>query len=229
LNRFAMAMTQSLCNFANSTACIESDPEFRRVARAFETGNYNFPALIKELMSSPLVTGAKTTVTAEMLGLTVSIARRDQLCTSLSTRLGKPDLCGLVVPVPSATQLATQKIATSVPADAFSRGSELPIMASVPTLFYSAATEMLCENIASQVVDATAGSVFSSASPPTAIADIVQKIMGYPPTDPLYAGAVQILQDNYDQHIAARANATNSMRSTFALACQSPTSLSFGL
>ena len=47
-------------------------------------------------------------------------------------------------------------------------------------------------------------------------------VLGYPPSDPLYAGAVQILMDNYTMHIGARANATNSMRSTFALACESP-------
>ncbi|MES1205755.1 MAG: hypothetical protein ABUS79_07435 [Pseudomonadota bacterium] len=229
INRFAMAMTQKLCAFANSSQCLESDPEFRRVAKAFESSNYSFAALIKELFSSPLVTGARATKTAETTGLTVSISRRDQLCTTLSTRLGKPDLCGLVVPVPNTTQAATLRIATSVPADAFSRGSEFPITASDPTLFYSAATEMLCENIAVQVVDATTGSVYSSADPDAAIADMVQKIMGYPPSDPAYPSAVQILRETFDAHRAAKATATNSMRSTFALACESPTSLSFGL
>jgi hypothetical protein len=71
--------------------------------------------------------------------------------------------------------------------------------------------------------------VFSSSTPPATIADMVARVMGYPPTDPLYGGAVQILQDNYNAHLSARATATNSMRSTFALACESPTSLSFGL
>ena len=229
VNRFAIAMTQKLCFFANSSPCVESDPEFRRIAHAFETNNTNFASLVKELLSSPLVTGAKPTTTSDMMGLTVSISRRDQLCMALSNRLGKPDLCGLAVPVPSTTQAATLKIATSVPADAFSRGSEFPITASTPTLFYAAAGEMLCENIATQVVDATTGSVFSSSTPPAAIADMVQRVMGYPPSDPLYAGAVKILQDNYNAHIAAKASATNALRSTFALACEAPTTLSFGL
>lgn len=232
LNRFAMAFTQKLCFFANSSACVESDPEFRRVARAFESSTFSFAVLLKELLSSPLVTGAKSTVTAEKLGFAVSIARRDQLCASLSTRLGKPDLCGLVVPIPSATQAATLKIATSVPADAFSRGEEFPITATEPTLFYSAACEMLCENIAAQVVDAATGSVFTSGDPPGAIAQMVQKVMGYPPSDPQYQGAVDVLQADYTANLAKlgqRPNATTALRSTFALACQSPTSLSFGL
>ncbi|MBC8132849.1 MAG: hypothetical protein H7X95_07695, partial [Deltaproteobacteria bacterium] len=232
LSRFAVEMTQKLCFFANSSACVEGDPEFRRIARAFETGSFNFAALLKEMLSSPLVTGAKPTLTSDMMGLTISISRRDQLCTSLSTRLGKPDLCGLSVPIPSTTQAATLKIATSVPADAFSRGAEVPITASEPTLFYSAACEMLCENIAAQVVDAATGSVFSSTDPPAAIAEMVQKVMGYPPSDPLYRGAVEILQADYNANLAklgTRPSATNALRSTFALACESPTSLSFGL
>jgi len=229
VNRFALAITQKLCFFANSSQCLEDDAEFRRIARAFETSNYNFLTLVEEMFSSPLVTGQKATATASTLGFTFSISRKDQLCAALSNRLGRADLCALAVATPSTTQAATLKIATSIPEDGFSRGSEFPITASVPTLFYSAASEMLCENIAGLVVDATTGSVFSSADPPAAIADMVQRVMGYPPGDALYAGAVQILQENYDAHVAARATATNAMRSTFALACEAPTTLSFGL
>ena len=128
-----------------------------------------------------------------------------------------------------SAQSATLKIASSIPADAFSRGSEVPITASVPTLFYSSASELLCENIAAVVVDATTGSIYSSTTVPAAIADMVQRVIGYPPNDPLYAGAMQILQDNYDAHVAAKASATNALRSTFALACEAPTTLSLGL
>jgi hypothetical protein len=229
VSRFALATAQKLCFFANSSQCLENDPEFRRVARAFEQSGFKFMTLLKEMLSSPLVTGAKATTTADAAGFTISIARRDQLCQALSNRLGKPDLCSLSVPIPATAQAATLKIATSLPEDAFSRGSEFPITASVPTLFYSSASELLCENVATAVVDATTGSVFSSATPAATIADMVTRVMGYPPSDPLFAGAVKILQDNYDAHVAARATATNAMRSTFALACEAPTTLSFGL
>jgi hypothetical protein len=229
LSRFALAVAQKLCFFANSAQCLESDAEFRRVARVFESSSFNFVTLLKEMLSSPLVTGAKATATADANGFTISISRRDQLCASLSNRLGKPDLCSLSAAVPTTAQAATLKIATSLPEDAFSRGSEFPITASTPTLFYSSASELLCESVATAVVDATTGSVFSSTTPAATIADMVTRVMGYPPGDPLYAGAVQILQDNYNAHVAARASATNAMRSTFALACEAPTTLSFGL
>ena len=48
--------------------------------------------------------------------------------------------------------------------------------------------------------------------------------------------AVQILTEHYNKALSSTMNtgsstakATNALRSTFALACQSPTSLSFGL
>jgi hypothetical protein len=229
VSRFALAMAQKLCYFANSAPCVETDPELRRIASLFESSGFNFPAVMREMLSSPLVTGAGPTATATANGFNISIARRDQLCAALSNRLGKPDLCSLAVPIPSSAQSATLKIATSIPADAFSRGSEVPITASIPTLFYSSASELLCENIAAVVVDATTGSIYSSTMVAAAIADMVQRVIGYPPGDPLYAGAVQILQDNYDAHVAAKASATNALRSTFALACEAPTTLSFGL
>ena len=152
------------------------------------------------------------------------------MCAALSVRLGKPDLCALAAAVPSTTQAATLKLAGSVPADSFSRGSEIPVTPSDPTLFYSAATEGLCENIAVQVVDATAGTVYTSTDSANAMADMVQKIMGYPPGDPHYASALQILKDDYAASLAIKGTtATNALRSTFALACEAPTTLSFGL
>lgn len=229
INRFALSMTQKLCYFANATACVESDPEFRRVAHDFEASNYNFPSLVKELFSSPLVTGASQTDTFTDGGVLVSIARKDQLCASLKSRLGL-DVCALSAPLPTSAQNTTIKIATAIPADAFSRGSEIPVTASDPTLFFRAATEMLCENVATQVVDASSGSsVFASSDAQGAMAKMVTDIMGYPPSASHYADALGVLKEHYSAVMGAKNTATNALRSTFVLACESPTSLSFGL
>jgi hypothetical protein len=227
ISRFALAMTQKLCYFANSTGCLETDPVFRKIAQGFEASNFNFPALVKELFASPLVTGAATTETFTNGGVQVSIARKDQLCASLSGRLGR-DVCALSVPLPSSTQNATLKIATSIPADAFSRGSEIPITASDPTLFFRAASEMLCENVANQVVDGSAP-VYASTDSMGAMARMVTDIMGYPPSDGHYAMALQILQEHYSAVTAAKGTASNALKSVFTLACESPTSLSLGI
>lgn len=230
ISRFAISTTQKMCFFANSTACAEYDPEFRRVAAAFEKSNFSFPVLVKELFASPLVTGATDTETFADGGITVSINRRNHLCASLSNRLNRSDICALAAPAPNSEQNATLTIAASVAADAFSRGSETPVTPSPPTLFYRAATEMLCENVAALVVDAATNSVFSSGNVATAVADMVSRIMGYPSTDPHYSKAVQILTDHYDAAKATSGtSATVAMRSTFSLACQSPSSLSIGL
>jgi hypothetical protein len=65
---------------------------------------------------------------------------------------------------------------------------------------------------------------------------MVSRIVGYSAADSHYAMAVQILTDHYNAALTSTQNtgtstakATNALRSTFAAACQSPTSLSFGL
>jgi hypothetical protein len=230
INRFAIAMAQKLCYYANSSECVESDPEFRRIALAFANDSFSFPTLVSELFSSPLVTGASDTATFDADGVTISIARRNHLCAALSNRLGKSDICAQSVPQPSSTQTATLKIAGAIAADAFSRGATTPVTPSKATLFYRAASEMLCENIAGQVVDATSGTVYASSDVTGAIAGMVQNVMGYPPGDSHYASAIDILTRHYNTAKSqSRSSATNALRSTFALACQSPTSLIVGL
>ena len=195
VNRFAIAFAQKLCFFADSAACSESDPEFRRVALAFQNANYDFMTLVRELMSSPLVTAAEHTDTFDQRAPLVSVSRRDQLCQALSIRLGQPDICGLGVAFPFssgfgggmgdayAAQRAMFRLAGSLPADSFSRGSENLVTPSEPTLFYRAASEMVCENVAARVVD-TDGSRYNSGDPDGAIADMVATIMGYAGGDP---------------------------------------------
>jgi hypothetical protein len=225
LNGFAEAMTQKLCFYANSAACDRADPEFRRVAQSFQAANYDFRVLIEQLFSSPLVTN---------ITQPPSIARRDHFCAALSQRLGRPDLCALEVPLPTSAQAATARLAGSVPADAFSRGSESPITPSDPTLFHRAAVEMLCENLSTQIIDAKTGtSVYSSAdaaSISSALSEFVDKIMNYPSSHPHRADALQILTAHHDAvRSQARSNATQALRSAFVLACESPSSVAIGL
>jgi hypothetical protein len=231
ISRFAISIAQQLCYYANSSACEESDPEYRRIAKAFASASYDFGTLVTELFSSPLVTTASDTATFDVDGVTISVSRRDHLCASLSNRLGVSDICSLAVPQPTSTQATTAKVAGSVAADAFSRGSTTPVTPSKVTLFYRAGTEMLCENVASLVVDATSGGVYSSSSATSAIDAMVQNIIGYPAGDAHYAGAIDILTRHYSdaQKAPNSASKTNALRSTFSLACQSPTSLGIGM
>ena len=181
------------------------DAEFRRVVGAFEN-------------STPLqLRGADQGVLRVAAGdgrgrdrdlpdggsVPVSISRRDHFCAALSNRLGKPDLCAQAVPVPNRRR-RDGDIAQSVATDAFSRGSQIPVTPSDPTLFYRSASELLCSNIAAQVVDPTAGGgVYTMTDVPGAISDMVETLMGYPPGHPAHAEARQILQEHYDRRDAS--------------------------
>jgi hypothetical protein len=227
LNQFAVGMAQKLCFYANSTACDTTDPEFRRVVTAFASG-FSFPTLVKEVFASPLVTGAQDTKTFGKGAVPVSISRRDHFCQALSNRLQIPDMCALAVTLPNLSQKNTATVAGTVVADTFSRGSPTPVTPQDPNLFFRAAVETLCQTLAPQIVDAGSKSLWSSSDPSTAINDMVQRVMGYPPGDAHYTSAVSILQSHL-QSAQSQGNASVALQSTFVLACESPTSVAVGL
>jgi hypothetical protein len=70
-----------------------------------------------------------------------------------------------------------------------------------------------------------------SSSFAAAIDDMVTKVMGYPPSDSHHADAVSILTEHYNMALPMNRTmgATIALRSTFALACESPTALSLGI
>ena len=92
--KFATAWAVKLCGWANSGACLASDPEVTRVAQVFASSGFNWNTLVHELFTSPLITNATPTLTAQTNGMAVPIVRRAQLCTTLSNRLGLNDVCG---------------------------------------------------------------------------------------------------------------------------------------
>jgi len=241
LSRFAISMAQSLCFWADSAGCAESDPEFRRVVQAFVESDFRYPVLVAELMASPLVTGLGHTATFDSRNVVVSVTRREHLCAALGTRLDLGDVCGLDYAFPQMsgfsqgtteadTVKAAFRIAGTIAADAFSRGSEVPVTPSIPTLFYAAGTELLCENVASKVV----GTVYQTSDVPGAISAMVSDIMGITTTETLedgsspHAAAVTILTEHYEQALL-ETDETAALASTFSLACQAPTSLGLGL
>src|SRR6185312_3889963 len=120
------------------------------------------------------------------------------LCAALSNRMGISDICALQAAVPTSAQNTTLTIAGSVAADAFSRGSQTPVTPAFPDLFYRAASEELCENVAKLVVDATGGPYTSSSSSCTdgdgLMTKFVEQVMGINPSDKVHAQALMILE-----------------------------------
>src|SRR5690606_4594901 len=155
LSRFAISMAQSLCYWADSAGCAESDPEFRRVVQAFVDSDYRFPVLLRELMSSPLVTGLGHTATFDARNVVVSITRREHLCAALGNRLDLGDVCGLDYAFPQMSGFsqgtsgadaikAVFRIAGTIAADAFSRGSEVPVRSEEHTSELQSRDNLVC-------------------------------------------------------------------------------------
>ncbi|HTQ06628.1 MAG TPA: hypothetical protein VMI54_22365, partial [Polyangiaceae bacterium] len=232
---FASAWVQKLCYYVNSTGCSTTDPEFQRVVSVFQASNYSFDTLVSELFSSPLVTNASETQTADTGGEVVAVARRDHLCAALDERLGFDDICNLRALSRKNTKATVPVIASGLPSDGYGRGSTEPVLPNDPTLFFRAGLENICGSVATQVIDVAASKQvagvkqWSSSDPDSAIGEFVSLIMGLPASDPRAAPAAALLEGHYSDALAQGATATNALRSTFVTACLAPSFVSIGL
>jgi Protein of unknown function (DUF1585) len=228
--RFATAWVQKLCQYANATNCREDDPELKRVAAAFVNARFNFKTMVKELFTSPLVTFAAATKTTETDGVVMSIARRNAWCDRLSNRLGVADVCNQrgESGLPRIAGRA-RSLSLGVPGSAYGRADEAPLMPHDPNLFFVSATEKLCGEIAGQLIDAGATSKWLAANKDAAIADFVAVVAGLPAADARAQPFTDILQRHYAAALAAKEKPADALRSTFVLACASPTAVSSGI
>jgi hypothetical protein len=238
--RFAVAWAQKLCAYANSVPCDEADPELQRVARVFVDSGFRFDVLVTEILSSPLVTFAKETLTAMTKGVSVGITRREPLCGSLESRTGLLNACGLrtlpagTTGAPTGTNLSrARNLALSIPGAGYARGDDKPLLPHDPNMFFTAATDNLCLTLAGQLVDVTNGGRWVSTDVPAALRDFVSVVIGMPGNDPRFEAMLGILNEHYTEAMAAQGSSrtagTNALRSTFILACASPLGTSTGL
>lgn len=228
--RFALAWTQKLHFWATSTEALEEDPEMARIAKAFQDSNFDFKTLVRELFSSPLITLGRRTQTTGEKGVRLSIARRDQFCASLSTRLGLSDVCGLLSTKLTPSQTTVSERAIVMPVDTYFRGFALPSLPTQPDLFYRQSAESICSLVADQIIDAKTGtSKYSSQNAEAALDDFVATTMNLPHSDARAAQAREILAANFAASVEAKATPTDALKATFTLACLSPSSVLVGL
>jgi hypothetical protein len=224
---FAGAWVQKLCTWANSARCDETDGEFARIAGIFADSNYDWKTLEVVLFSSPLVTYLAPTKTVSLGGEVFPVSRRDHLCSTLSNRLGIPDACGLDVNTVVPPDLkAVQFIAGVLPSDAYSRGAEEPVLANEPNLFFRTGMENMCAVFAARLIDGGAGTRWSSAAPDAAIGDFVHALMGIGTGRD--ATPLSILNGHMASGRAAGLSASDALKSTFVLACLSPSVVGIG-
>jgi len=234
--KFKTAWTKKLCEWANSSPCLETDPELVRVAGVFASNNYDWNKLVHELFTSPLVTYAAGTTTTQKNGAPVPIARRAQLCTTLSSRLGLTDVCGLTqLQVGSCATncpprgLTVPSVATQLPSDGYSRGAVSALYVNNPDPFYRGSVEKICAMVADKVVDATGDGtspLYQSSNFTTAIADMAHHLMALDKSRD--AMPIQTLTNHYNAVIAAGKMPPVALKSTFTLACLSPWVVSVG-
>jgi hypothetical protein len=243
----ASAWVQKLCYYATSQACDPKDPNFTAIVADFQNG-FSWPNLVRELFSSPIVTNASETPTADQNGVIVSVSRSDHLCATLNNRLGLDDVCALEQAVAPLNAVVPQ-IAPGLPSDGYGRGESVPQLPTQPTLFYRAGTENICEAIANEIIDSTkppaGATTYSSASQDTvnaAIADFVGNLMGLEASDPLAPQMTTLLQTHYattmsppasltlpDGGVIPPASPSDALKSTFVVACSSPSVTGIGM
>jgi hypothetical protein len=213
---FATAWVQKLCYYANSESCDASDPEVQRVAQVFKDSGYDFFTLVKELFSSPLVTGTAKTQSYTNQDLLVSITRRQHFCQLIDERLGTKDTCknaGTVVGL--------------IAQDEFSRGSPVPVQPAITGLFHFAAAEKLCSTIGTKLVSTTGR--FKTTAPLASIQDMVYLMMGLSPAHTRSLASYKQLSTHYDNARLLGASITDALRDTFTVACMSPDVMGVGL
>jgi hypothetical protein len=229
----ATGWVQKLCYYVNSAPCAESDPEFLRIVALFRDSNHSFSALVKAFVTSPLTTYASETLTSETNGEVVAIARRDHLCAALDARLGLADVCGLDARSRLFPSGSVPDIGSGLPADGYGRGVAAPILPSQPSLFFRAGVENLCASAAAQVIDPVAGTGlqrWSTADPEAAIGDFVSLVMALPASDPRATPARALLEAHFRAALGQNGiSPTDALRSTFVVACLSPSLVSIGL
>jgi len=232
---FAKAWVQKLCYYANSAPCTDADPEFLRIVKSFQDSQFAWDSLVAELFSSPLISNASETATADANGEVIAVARRDHLCAALDNRLGFADVCGLHAVTAAQARATVPSIAAGLPSDGYGRGSTAPVLPNQPTLFYRAGMENICEAAAAQTIDVASNKQvanvkqWSSKDPDGAITDFVGLLMALPSSDARAQPATDLLKAHFKKATQGGATASNALKSTFVVACLAPSAISIGL
>lgn len=221
-----LAWTQKVCAFANSAPCLTTDPELVRIGKDFAQ-NPSFARLVRNVFSSPLTTYARATETTVANGVTFSVAKVDQLCPLLSQRLGIADVCGLDPQAnPQGDMKAVQTVTSIFAANSFARGTVNTGQANDPTLFLRSGAENVCARLANQVVDGGSNKNFPANDVPVAVGNLVHLLMGVPTAND--EEPLALLTEHQKNAVAAGLSPSDAMKSTFVVACLSPSVMGVG-
>lgn len=229
----AQAWAEKLCFWIDSQACATDDPAFQAIVSQFAS-DQSWTKLVENIATSSITTNASQSQTAKEEGELVAVSRKYHLCTALGSRLGLGDVCGLdLLKQPSS---GIPAIVAGLPSDQYGRGTPVPVLPNAPSMFYRSGLENICSAIAPMVVDPTTSisgaKVYASTSQANvdaAIADFVATLMGIVPSDPRSPQLVAALADHYTSALGTGAKATDALKSTFVVACTTPSVAGIGM
>ncbi len=221
--RFAAAWTEKLCTMINSTACDPMDPELVRIAGVFADSGHDFRVLVRELVTSPLVTFQARTTTGETFGSLVLPVSQDRFCRRMSLRLGITDVCNLdgMLEAPAALAKRLRALADGVPPVSYGRAALLPFVNTAPDVFSVASIERVCQIVAEQWYGNADGALWTPGQREAVLDHLVASVMGVPPADPRAPQLRTVLSDHWDLALEGGASDVDALRSTFMTACAS--------
>jgi len=235
-DRFAYAWAEKMCGLANAGMCNADDPELVAVAEAFAASGHNFKVLLRELLSSPVVTYQERTETWEDHGATVGAALQDDFCRRVQNRVGIHDACAILDELDAQPDDRDQILgyANVLSRLGYARGAVEPSQPITPTLFATAGAESVCEALASRFISSGGGGSpielpFDPASREDAVDFFLTGVMGVWRDDPRAADLRAVLQAHWDEVLGAGQDEETAMQSTFVLACSAPQTSSLGL
>jgi hypothetical protein len=232
--RFAVAWAEKLCAIVNAGACDAQDPELTRIGDAFAASNHDFSVLVRELLSSPIVTFAERTTTWDKFGAPVPIVVQDDFCRRLSSRFGIADICNLrgELDAENGVRSAMRALSDGIPPVSYGRSTVLPFVAEAPDVFFVASVERMCQTVAETWLGNGDAALWAPSDREEVLDMLVADIMGVPPSDPRAPDLRRILAEHWDEAVAAQTDGTDdakavaALRSTFMIACGSAPALS---
>ncbi len=230
--RFATAWAEKMCGLVNAGRCHPQDPELAQIAAAFADSNHNFKVLLRELLSSPIVTYQQPTKTWEDLGATVGAALQDDFCRRLIHRTGIFDACALAdeLDAPPGQRDTIAGYAGVLSRLGYPRGAVAPDQPIVPTLFATAGAESLCEALAERFIGKQTDPLpFTPDDRDAATLFFLTQVMGVWEDDPKADALLAVLDAHWDAVVAAGNSDELALQSTFTLACSAPQTTSLGL
>jgi hypothetical protein len=215
---FPKAWAHKLCYLANGAAC-EEGAALDLVVASFVDSGFDFGVLVRDLYSSPLVTGAAC-VDGASSGTGASIARRTIFCNELSHRLGIDDVCGLssFKEEGSALQNGARDASSAIPDDSFARAEVAPVVITETSLFTRANAEATCVLVAQNSFE----DLYEGETSEAATLQMVTQLMALPPSDERHAPALAILREHWAGALATGLTDRDAAESTFVLACMAP-------